>query len=209
MANSQRCTMVLLLVVLLHSLITPSLAQIIRPPITPEMFDYRCENLTDIDICREIYPLASFPNFRGHQTQASANRELSNFLPLIREVCSNAIVHFLCSIYAPFCQVNLEHIRVYPCRELCEYVRSTCEQSLIRFGLSWPSHLDCTNFHPNASTLVDFCPGDLPNIKIPSNVETVPRPSTSTPSTDATTSTVPSKYSRLLVHLLKTLGSNI
>ena len=198
MANSQRCIMVLLLVVLLHLLVTPSLAQIVRPPITREMFDYRCENLTDIDICREIYPLASFPNFRGHQTQALASGELSNFLPLIREVCSNAIVHFLCSIYAPFCQVNLEHIRVRPCRELCEYVRSTCEQPLIGFGLSWPPDLDCTNFRPNASTLVDFCPGDLPNIKIPSNVETVPRPSTSTPSTGNSTDAITSSRTTVL-----------
>ena len=91
--------------------------------VSPNEPTYHCEELTVITWCSSIYPNASFPNYRGHEDQFSANRELLNFTPLVRTVCSNAIVHFLCSIYAPFCQPDLPNHRIRPCRELCHYVR--------------------------------------------------------------------------------------
>ena len=135
-------------------------------PIDPPP-EFTCERITAIELCSGVYEYASFPNLREHPDQESANRELLNFTPLIRGVCSNAIVHFLCSIYAPFCQVGLDNIRIRPCRELCEHVRSTCEQSLNEFNILWPPHLACENFEPDAAQILDYCPENITSLRIP------------------------------------------
>ena len=87
----------------------------------------------------------------------------------------NAFVHFLCSLYAPFCDPERSDIRVPPYRELCEYVRVGCEPPVIQFGLSWPPHLECNQYPPNASTIT-YCPPDFSMLSIPSNIETNPPP---------------------------------
>lgn len=155
------------LLVILITVIPLTQQQLLPPQMDEEMF--RCENLTVITMCRELYPMAAFPNFQGHQTQEAANNELLNyFAPLIRSVCSNAIVHFLCSVYAPFCQRN---IRVRPCRELCEHVWKTCEDDLRQLNLT---NLECFNFQLDSITNLDFCPDNLTALRIPSNVLTDP-----------------------------------
>ena len=175
-----RLTTKLIKMTLLHLLISlsllllvpPTWQQSMRPPVEPPSTVYECQRLDAIEMCTMVYPNASFPNFRGHTDQIEANRELLNFTPLIRRVCSNAIVHFLCSIYAPFCQFGREEDRIRPCRELCAYVRSTCEQPLNEFGLQWPPHLECDNFLPDAETELDFCPANISSLQIPPNVVT-------------------------------------
>ena len=155
--------------------------QLVRPPPIEPPQEFTCERITTIELCSEIYNYSSFPNFRDHPDQESANKELLNFTPLIRGVCSNAIVHFLCSIYAPFCQTGLDNIRIRPCRELCEHVRSTCEQPLNEFNLPWPPHLACENFEPDAALSLDFCPPNITSLRIPNNVVTDPPMGGSTP----------------------------
>ena len=159
----------------------------LRPPLTEDPVVYKCENITQIEFCSQIgYSMASFPNYRDQATQTSANGELENFRALAQSVCSNAVVHFLCSVYAPFCDPERPDIRVPPCRELCEYVRAGCEPPVIQFGLSWPPHLECNQYPPNASTIT-FCPSDISMLSIPSNIETNPPPNTTEPTEPATT----------------------
>ena len=142
----------------------------LRPPLTEDPVVY-CENITKIDFCSRIgYSTALFPNYRDQATQTSANGELENFRALAQSVCSNAVVHFLCSVYAPFCDPERPDIRVPPCRELCEYVRAGCEPQVIQFGLSWPPHLECNQYPPNASTIT-FCPPNLETVAIPLNFQ--------------------------------------
>ena len=161
----------------------------LRPLPTEDPVVY-CENITQIDFCSQIgYSMASFPNYRDQATQTSANGELENFCALAQSVCSNAVVLFLCSVYAPFCDPRRPDIRVPPCRELCEYVRVGCEPPVIQFGLSWPPHLECNQYPPNASTIT-YCPPDFSMLSIPSNIETNPPPNTIT--TMAITTTVSS-----------------
>ncbi len=158
--------------------------QMIRPPLKPDVQEYVCENITQVFFCGELYPLASFPNYRDHPNIPEAVHEYNGFRPLIQGVCSNAVGHFLCSVYFPFCQVGRENLRIRPCRELCEYVRSTCESYLVDFALEWPPHLNCDNFALNSSTGLDFCPDDLLRITYPSSVITdVPFPSPTPPVT--------------------------
>ena len=149
-----------------------SLQQSAHPTLSPDEPTYRCETIDMMPWCSYIYPSASFPNYRGHEDQLSANRELLNFTPLVQNVCSNAIVHFLCSIYAPVCRKDLPDLRIRPCQELCDYVRSTCEEDLRSYNLEWPPHLDCDNFMPNATTTLDFCPNNLNLIRIPAGILT-------------------------------------
>ncbi len=115
---------------------------------TPAIPAGSCETITDVSLCLHVsWENASFPNLRGHSTQVEANQELSDFLPLVMRQCSNAIVQFLCSVYAPFCtNQEVQDLVLKPCRGVCEYVRAGCEPVLMEYGLPWPEHLNCTNF---------------------------------------------------------------
>lgn len=133
--------------------------------------EFTCSTMRFIPICSNVgWTSVSFPNFRNHRTQAEAQRELRDFLPLINNNCSNAIVHFLCSIYAPYCDTDYPQLRLRTCKELCQHVRNDCEDNLNSFGYSWPEHLNCNNstlFPLNASGL-NFCPTDIHALTIPS-----------------------------------------
>ena len=83
---------------------------------------------------------------------------------LVNTNCSNAIVHLLCDVYAPFCYVDKKHgtSKLHPCIELCQYVRDGCESVMNNYGLDWPFHLDCNNsdIYKSSSELT-YCPDDL------------------------------------------------
>ena len=155
--------------------------QLITPPPIPNLVPV-CEPLKEITLCMGIYDNASFPNVRDHQTQAIANDELEQFIPLIQGGCSNAIVHFLCAVYAPFCQYNRPEIEITPCRELCQYVYDGCVQPLLDFGISWPPHLNCDLYQPNDTSEIDFCPTNLRTLKVPNIIVQTPRPLSTTES---------------------------
>ena len=147
----------------------PSTDTLPTPPPT-ETFggSFSCEPITDIKVCVNIgYPNASFPNLRNQQTQAEANAELNSFIPLIETGCSNAIVHLLCAVYAPFCSPAFSNSRILPCRNLCNYVRDSCEDELRSVGLSWPSHLDCNQFPIRDEDPTCFGPEDPTLLQIP------------------------------------------
>ena len=127
-----------------------------------------CQTITAVNMCINIGWNASFPNFREHQTQSDANEEISSFYPLVRTRCSNAIAHFLCSVYAPVCISSLPdgtEVTLKPCRNLCTYVRTPCEPIMNQNGFEWPAHLDCNNFPVNgsSSSKEDLCL-DIPNL---------------------------------------------
>ncbi len=120
------------------------------PPVNPPR-DLTCQPVASIPLCSNVgYPAASFPNLRGQQTPDEANAELLDFLPAVLNMCSNAIVHFLCAVYAPACSeahsdgtTSEAVLRVQPCRNLCEYVREGCEATLVQLGFDWPQ---CAGF---------------------------------------------------------------
>lgn len=112
----------------------------------------------------------SFPNFRNHKTHQEADRELRDFQYLVNTGCSNAIVHLLCSVYAPYCDKDFPQIRLRPCRELCQHVREGCEDIFMAFGYSWPEHLDCNNavlYPPSSSPEINFCPDGIDTLSVP------------------------------------------
>ena len=131
---------------------------------------FRCEPIT-INTCTDIgYANATFPNFRGQDTQREADTELQGFWPLIRAQCSNAIVHMLCAVYAPFCSPQFPNVRVRPCKNLCMHVREGCEARLRSFRFDWPPHLDCVNYPTREEDSLCFGPPDPSDIQIPQSV---------------------------------------
>lgn len=142
-----------------------SVAQIL--PVDPNAPDVSCEVITNISFCQGVgYRNASFPNFRL-QTQVQANNELQAFKTLVNTGCSNAIVHYLCSVYAPYCQENYR--KIPPCANLCIYVRDSCAPTLKTFGFDWPPQLACESWPPYGSICFGPSTSELPRITIPKN----------------------------------------
>ena len=90
---------------------------------------------------------ASLPNLAGSATPSQVEEDLALYYPLYTTACSNALVHLICSVYYPFCFHNEEDYQtLYPCRELCEYVRCSCEGVVRELGADWPKEFECSNF---------------------------------------------------------------
>lgn len=132
-----------------------------------------CLSVDEVPLCADLdYINTTFPNLRGHATPEEANEELAHFLALIYTGCSNAIVHLLCSIYAPVCleEFSEQRLKFPPCKHLCEYVRDGCADTLLqKFGYSWPPgpHLDCHQYESVEDNQLCFGPPDPSILKIP------------------------------------------
>lgn len=89
------------------------------------------------------------PNWRNGTEDREIETELSSYVILYSSGCSNALVHLLCAYYKPPC--FLPNVRLAPCRELCLYVRSTCEPTIAEYNAAstWPDHLNCDQFPPS------------------------------------------------------------
>ena len=134
-----------------------------------------CVSAEVIPLCSELgYHNTTFPNLRGHTTPKEANEELSHFSALIQTGCSNAIVHLLCSIYAPMCIDKFPNLKYPPCRNLCEQVRDGCASILLqKFGYSWPPgpHLNCSTYETTTTNHLCFGPTDPSTLKLPSIIK--------------------------------------
>nr|QXY82368.1 frizzled F HduFzdF [Halisarca dujardinii] len=90
---------------------------------------------------------ASLPNLVGTTTVAEVEESLSLYYPLYAAACSNAVVHLICAVHYPVCYYDGEQYgTLKPCRELCEYVRCTCESVVTELGAEWPTDFECSKF---------------------------------------------------------------
>ncbi|KAF7260811.1 hypothetical protein EG68_02034 [Paragonimus skrjabini miyazakii] len=108
----------------------------------------RCVKSVPIQIpeCQNsFYNFTGMPNFVDQETQLDAQQQLKTFKPLIAYKCSNKLNFFLCSVYAPMCDVNTRHL-IGPCRPLCEHVKARCAPVLRIFDFDWPANLNCSRF---------------------------------------------------------------
>lgn len=130
-----------------------------------------CTSVEAIPLCTDLgYVNTTFPNLRGHTTAEEANEELAHFLGLVSTGCSNAIVHLLCSIYAPMCIQEYPDMKFPPCRNLCEHVANGCSETfMLVSGYNWPPgpHLDCYNYDDRDTNSLCFGPQDLSILEIP------------------------------------------
>ena len=149
-----------------------------------------CEFLQE-SLCRNAgYNVTATPNARGHETQNEASHEMASFMPLWtgETVCSNAIVHFLCSFYFPFCYKQGDNdATLMPCRNLCEAVRTGCEEEINNnTGSEWPAFLNCNEFPNFGEEILCFGPFDPSSLTIPGGELSTSEPATS-PSPNPTT----------------------
>ena len=112
--------------------------------------DTSCISIEKFPLCSQIgYSSVFLPNFKNHLNPKEANKELGHYQVLIDSGCSNALLHLLCAVYAPFCNnITGPPTRVPPCRNLCEYVGDGCKSTVNRSGLDWPpgQHLNCSYY---------------------------------------------------------------
>ena len=132
----------------------------------------------ELPLCRNTgYNMTAFPNLRQHETQDEAEKEMQDFSRLWTDgaPCSNAIAHFLCSFYFPFCGRigdTKENTTIKPCRNLCEAVRNGCEKIVNENTADgWPQFLKCENF-PQQNSAVCFGPEDPSNLVFPQTTVT-------------------------------------
>ena len=120
-------------------------------PGSPGPDDPQCIPI-DNDLCRMVgWSEGTVPNFLEQQNIRIINEESSQYLPLYDTGCSNAFLHFLCSIYYPPCfrsnVTGSEQLVIWlPCQELCDYVYCSCLSAVLELGGEWSESLRCTRF---------------------------------------------------------------
>lgn len=123
-----------------------------------------------VPLCSNLgYNHTTFPNYRGLDAKET-NEELSDLRTLIRTNCSNAILHLLCSIYAPPCMPAYPGWRYPPCKSLCEYVENGCGAVFkLISGYEWPpnQNLNCSRYTTYEQNHLSFCPPDPTVLQIP------------------------------------------
>ena len=106
----------------------------------------RCEKIK-IPMCQNTgYNLTYMPNMFNHDTQEEAALEVHQFWPLVEIKCSPDLKIFLCSVYAPKCELHAKENEFPPCRSLCESARNGCEPLMRQYGFSLPEGFRCKQF---------------------------------------------------------------
>ena len=146
--------------------------------------------------CRNLSYNTTLPNLRGQTTPRVIEEEFLQFEILFRYNCSNALLVFLCAVYAPLCgsiSPNSTPVVLKPCRNICNHVYDGCIGVFNEFQYQWPEILTCENF-PQRGVEVCFGPPDPSDIEYPTLVAanaTIPLPTsleaTISPSTINTT----------------------
>jgi len=97
----------------------------------------------NMSLCKDVgYTKMRLPNLLDHDTMQEASQQASSWVPLLNVKCHEDTQLFLCSLFAPLC---LER-PIYPCRSLCQKVKSGCLSTMENHGFPWPSMLDCDKF---------------------------------------------------------------
>ncbi|CAH3181965.1 unnamed protein product, partial [Porites evermanni] len=106
----------------------------------------RCEKIK-IPMCENIgYNLTYMPNMFNHDTQEEAALDVHQFWPLVEIRCSPDLKIFLCTVFAPKCELHAKENEFPPCRSLCERARKGCAPLMRQYGFSWPERLRCKQF---------------------------------------------------------------
>ena len=144
--------------------------------------------------CRSLNYSTTLPNLRNQTSPRVIEEEFLQFEILFRYNCSNALLVFLCAIYAPFCgspDPNSTPVVLKPCRNLCIHVYNGCISVFKEFQYQWPEILTCENF-PERSEEKCFGPLDPSDIEYPNLVSpnaTISLPTASMPASMPATDT--------------------
>lgn len=193
MSGARRCLVCAVLAALALTAHTQVLTPVGPTPI------YRCEEIEMIKFCSYInYTHFGLPNLRNQMNAEDINIVLLTFQPLVRFQCAQSIVHFLCSVFAPFCDEKHPEIRTPPCNSLCNHARKTCKPQLEQYGYPWPDFLECDNFPDDKGSSTGCFGPDadmLDKLRIPPELldenDNVTLPTISSPTSDRTFTSSP------------------
>ena len=128
--------------------------------IDPSSFskDYVCQPIpSSLKLCRNmVYHEMRLPNLLDHETMAEVKQQARSWVPLLNKTCHKDLQLLLCSLFAPVCVAN-SPVPIYPCKSLCEAVKSSCEPKMQKVGYPWPSMLNCTKFPQNDMCVAQQC----------------------------------------------------
>ncbi|XP_022096455.1 secreted frizzled-related protein 3-like [Acanthaster planci] len=113
-----------------------------------------CVRLVDAAGCEAIqlpmcsgmkYNMTQMPNLLHHSAQENARLSIEQFQDLVDTNCSNLLLFFLCTMYAPICTKSLEFEveSIPPCKGVCVEARSKCEPTMLKYNVTWPEYLSC------------------------------------------------------------------
>lgn len=105
-------------------------------------------------ICAALHPnyMTQFPN-KDLITQEEADIQFNTFVPALSSNCSSKLKVLLCTSHYPVCTKSGGSLQIYPCRHMCEEVKTSCQPFLLQHNISWPKFLNCNNF-PNKNKSV-------------------------------------------------------
>ena len=177
----------------------------------------RCEKLT-IKMCKHFeYNMTRLPNRFHHEAQSETALEMHQYWPLIQIGCSSMLRFFLCTVYAPVCDITNKTF--VPCRSVCKDARNGCIRIMKTYGFKWPQKLKCDLFpekknDPSCLDMeYDFTKETLPSLPTSSaqtdNTQyTSSTPSTTNPVTSSTNTRNP-KCEKITIPLCKNLNYNM
>lgn len=97
----------------------------------------------NLTLCRDIgYNQMRLPNLLDHDTINEVTQQAKSWGSLLGIRCHPDTKLFLCSLFSPVC---LERT-IWPCRSLCEDVKSSCEGIMNKYHFVWPEMLRCDKF---------------------------------------------------------------
>ncbi|XP_072017546.1 secreted frizzled-related protein 5-like isoform X2 [Amphiura filiformis] len=98
---------------------------------------------SDLSLCQNIgYSQMRMPNLLDHDTLSEVKHQANSWVPLLLQRCHEDTQLFLCSLFAPVCLDR----PIFPCRSLCEAVKSGCLGIMMQNCFSWPEMLQCDKF---------------------------------------------------------------
>ena len=108
------------------------------------MSQAKCVDIPDnLTLCRAIgYRQMRLPNLLDHDSVKEATQQAGSWVPLLNIRCHPDTQVFLCSLFAPVCLDR----PIWPCRTLCEAVKSGCEGRMLKYGFPWPEMLRCDKY---------------------------------------------------------------
>ncbi|XP_018494203.1 uncharacterized protein LOC100898147 [Galendromus occidentalis] len=97
----------------------------------------------NMSLCHGLeYQRMRLPNLLDHDTIDEVLEQSASWVHLKKLRCHADTQKFLCSLFAPVCLET----PIYPCRSLCEAVRTSCESAMLKFGYPWPEMVNCDKF---------------------------------------------------------------
>ena len=85
-------------------------------------------------------------NIYSYISSLQIEYQSSAWSPLLQINCHKETQLFLCSLFAPVCVEQSPSTAIYPCRSLCESVKSSCEGPMLKYSYPWPEMFNCTKF---------------------------------------------------------------